>query len=74
MQNNEWIELHIEALKVLDSATENIVTVNEFINAGGILQILNYAKCATNFFAEAFRIIAHVANTSSGRRVISKYT
>ncbi|RLU20744.1 hypothetical protein DMN91_007357 [Ooceraea biroi] len=75
LENIEWVDLHIKALRILHLATENIVTADEFINARGALQIFNYAKRTvnSNLFAEVFRIILHVANTPNGRQVLHSY-
>ncbi|EZA54728.1 Armadillo repeat-containing protein [Ooceraea biroi] len=75
LENIEWVDLHIKALRILHLATENIVTADEFINARGALQIFNYAKrtANSNLFAEVFRIILHVANMPNGRQVLHSY-
>lgn len=46
--------------------------MNKLIEIGSIPQILNYIDhvAAPELFAEAFRVIVHVANTSNGRKVI----
>lgn len=75
MQNDEWNELHIEALKILNLAAENPAIANDLIDIGGVPQILNYMEHVINpkLFVEAFKIIVHVANISNGRKVISRY-
>lgn len=64
--------MHIKALEILDFAAENPTIVDELIDSGNISQILNYIKHAENsrFFAQALKVVVHVAKTSKGRKVI----
>lgn len=71
-ENDEWSDLHIEALRILSQAAENPAVVNELINSEGIPQILSYIEnpASPELFTEAIKVIAHIANTSDGRKVI----
>lgn len=72
IENDEWSDLHIEALRILNRAAENPSITNEFINSEGIPLVLNYIEDAASseLFTEAFKVIAHITNTSDGRKVI----
>ncbi|KAH0945053.1 hypothetical protein HN011_002424 [Eciton burchellii] len=75
LENDKWVDLHVKALRILCFATENLATVDEFINAGGTSQILNHLERArnSNFFTEMFRIIVNVANTPNGRQLLHSH-
>lgn len=59
-------------MKILNQAAENPAIIDELIVSEGIPQILNYVESAASseLFMEAFKVIAHIANTSDGRKVI----
>lgn len=64
--------MHVEALKILNLAAQNPTIVDELIDIGSIPRILNCVQRAADpkLFAEALGIVARVANTSNGRKVI----
>lgn len=71
IENDEWSDLHIEALRILSRAVENPSIAHEFINSEGISQILSYIEneASSELFTETFKVIAHISNTSDGRKV-----
>ncbi|XP_032669530.1 armadillo repeat-containing protein 3-like [Odontomachus brunneus] len=75
LKNDEWSDLHVEALRILNRAAENPSITNEFINSEGIPLVLNYIENAASseLFTEAFKVIAHITNTSDGRKILHSH-
>lgn len=71
LDNDEWEDLHADALKILCLASDNPKTVELLDDIGGIRQILKYVENTANskLFLDAFDVAVRLSHTPAGRKV-----
>ncbi|XP_033345659.1 armadillo repeat-containing protein 3 [Bombus vosnesenskii] len=72
LDNIEWEDLHMDALRILRFACDNPTTAELFNDIGGIKQILKYIEDTSHskLFMEALDIAVRLSHTSRGRKAL----
>ncbi|XP_076634549.1 armadillo repeat-containing protein 3-like [Colletes latitarsis] len=75
LDNEECVDLHSEALRILRLASDNPATIELLDNIGGIKRLLKYIEETPNskFFMEALAVAVRLSHTPLGRKALHTY-